>query len=104
MDMPWHDEVACYDASPWGWGACSARWPPGLVQATGRQRERFRFRGPLASTRAPRDDPLEKDIRGLSHADICELGKTASFQEIPEEGMQHEEWMVAGVFRWRERE
>ena len=58
MKRPWHPGVGAFDASPWGAGVTAARRGLSDVQAAGRQPERLRFRGPLASPVAPRGAAL----------------------------------------------
>ncbi|CAK0845448.1 unnamed protein product, partial [Prorocentrum cordatum] len=90
MKRPWHAEVGAFDASPWGAGVCTARWPLSAVQAAGRQPERLRFRGPLASLVAPRDAALAADSIELSDPAALLLGRAAGFAEVSGELLREE--------------
>ncbi|CAK0844517.1 unnamed protein product [Prorocentrum cordatum] len=90
MKRPWHAEVGAFDASPWGAGVCTARWPLSEVQAAGRQPERLRFRGPLASLVAPRDAALAADSIELSDPAALLLGRAAGFAEVSAELLREE--------------
>ncbi|CAK0911511.1 unnamed protein product, partial [Prorocentrum cordatum] len=90
MKRPWHSEVGAFDASPWGAGVCTARWPLSAVQAAGRQPEKLRFRGPLASLVAPRDAALAADSIELSDPAALLLGRAAGFAEVSAELLREE--------------
>ncbi|CAK0849230.1 unnamed protein product [Prorocentrum cordatum] len=81
MKRPWHAEAGAFDASPWGAGVCTAHWPLSAVQAAGRQPEKLRFRGPLASLVAPRGAALAADSIELSDPAALLLGRAAGFAE-----------------------
>ncbi|CAK0888496.1 unnamed protein product, partial [Prorocentrum cordatum] len=90
MKRPWHAEVGASDASPWGAGVCTAHWPLSAVQAAGRQPEKLRFRGPLASLVAPRDAAPAADSIELSDPAALLLGRAAGFAEarwLPRQGL-----------------
>ncbi|CAK0906122.1 unnamed protein product [Prorocentrum cordatum] len=101
MERPWHAEVGAFDASPWGAGVCTARWPLSAVQAAGRQPERLRFRGPLASLVAPRDAALAADSIELSDPAALLLGRAAGFAEVSAELLREATWITAVACRWR---
>ncbi|CAK0820381.1 unnamed protein product, partial [Prorocentrum cordatum] len=101
MKRPWHAEVGAFDASPWGAGVCAARWPLSAVQAAGRQPERLRFRGPLASLVAPRGAALAADSIELSDPAALLLGRAAGFAEVSAELLREATWITAVACRWR---
>ncbi|CAK0809155.1 unnamed protein product, partial [Prorocentrum cordatum] len=103
MKRPWHAEVGAFDASPWGAGVCAARWPLSAVQAAGRQPERLRFRGPLASLVAPRGAALAADSIELSDPAALLLGRAAGFAEVSAELLREATWITAVACRWRRR-
>ncbi|CAK0870750.1 unnamed protein product [Prorocentrum cordatum] len=101
MKRPWHSEVGAFDASPWGAGVCTARWPLSAVQAAGRQPEKLRFRGPLASLVAPRDSALAADSVELSDPAALLLGRAAGFAEVSAELLREATCATAVACKWR---
>ncbi|CAK0886571.1 unnamed protein product, partial [Prorocentrum cordatum] len=95
MKRPWHAEVGTFDASPWGAGVCTARWSLSAVQATSRQPEKLRFRGPLASLVAPRDAALAADAIELSDPAALLLGRAAGLAEVNAELLRESNWVTA---------
>ncbi|CAK0854752.1 unnamed protein product, partial [Prorocentrum cordatum] len=96
MKRPWHAEVGTFDASSWGGGglrgtlAFSARCRP-----RGRQPEKLRFRGPLATLVAPRDAALAADAIELSDPAAPLLGRAAGFAEVNTELLWESNWVTA---------
>ena len=101
LTLEWSEEVVAVDASPWGFGVVEGRWSRDQVAGTGRLRERARFRGPLATTEAPRQRALEKEIAATSDAASIFLGRSVGFEEVPLARLRETPWRVIGSRRWR---
>ena len=104
LALPWCSRVYAYDASPSGYGWGSSLWDRSLVATTGRLSERARFRGLTATVIGARQasfDEEEHIIRGSSAAALLQIGKDASFREVPT-ASEHS-WAVSFAGCWKEK-
>jgi len=60
--MPWDSEIRCTDASPAGWGSCSATLPIPEIVKIGEWEERWRYRRLPPSEWAPRRRALQQNV------------------------------------------
>jgi hypothetical protein len=95
IGRPWSPRVVATDASPRGWGICSAVMDPKLVHQDGRWNERWRYRRLLPHEWAPRRRVLGHDPNTVgppvipSNSDFnlpCELSWTDR-EGFPEVGL-----------------
>ena len=90
IQLPWHTEVHCYDASPWGFGVTSASWSQDVVHDLGASSERSRLKGPWA-------------VRGKHRERALGLQETSSegFEDIPHALLVGTRWKVVAAKRWK---
>lgn len=95
--------IIAVDASPWGYGAVEAAFPPPVVGDIGRVRERWRMKLLPAGMRVFRETALLEleafDYGGDAGGAVAHVG----WREVPAAVQRSPDWRVICARRWRQR-